>query len=50
MVRDSTNITIAIKYEVMHSPSNDAIANVVPLDLDLHFLRSKFEMLISGKR
>ena len=41
MVRDRANITIDIKQKAMYLPSNDAIANVVYHDLDLHFQSHK---------
>ena len=36
-MRYSSNTTIAIKWEVVYLSSNDAIANVIRRDLDLHF-------------
>ena len=42
MVRDRTNITIVIIYEVRYLPSNGATANVVYHDLDLHFPSHEF--------
>ena len=40
-MRDRSNITIAIRYEVSCLPTNGATANVVHHDLDLHFQGDK---------
>ena len=37
MVRDRTNITIAIRYEIRYFPSNGVNAKVIRRDLDLYF-------------
>ena len=50
MMRDRTNITIAIRYEVMYSSSIDAVANIVRPDLDFHFQGHEFWNVKTWKR
>ena len=41
-MRDRVNITIAVRFEVVHLPPNSGIVNVVHHDLDLHFQGRQF--------